>query len=162
METTHTFRASLTWKGNRGSGTSSYNAYGREHVLHALGKPEIAGASAAVFRGDPNRWNPEELLVASLAACHMLWYLHLCTRAGICVTEYTDASEGTMRVLPDGSGRFEEVVLHPRVVLSAGDAERAHALHEEAHRLCFIASSVNFPVRHVPVVVGPEGRAASE
>lgn len=160
MDPLHHFRTSLTWKGDRGSGTSAYTAYGREHVLQAAGKPDIVGSSEEVYRGDVTRWSPEDLLVGSLSACHMLWYLHLCSRDGVTVVEYTDSAEGTMRVHPDGYGRFEEVVLRPRTVIGAGDPGRAQALHEDAHRSCFIASSVNFPVRHEPtVVVAQPGRA---
>ncbi len=119
----------------------------RDHTIVVEGKPEIPASSDPAFRGDRTRYNPEELLVASLSSCHMLWYLHLCATNGIVVLDYCDRATGTMREEPAGSGRFVGVVLHPEVVLAAdADTSRALALHEDAHRLCFIARSVNFPV----------------
>lgn len=146
----HHFRTELTWIGNTGTGTSAYRAYARDHEITAAQKVSaIPGSSAKVYRGDEGRYNPEELLVAALSACHMLAYLHLCADAGVVVTAYSDSAEGTMRTHPDGSGEFEEVVLHPRVQL-ADESRRseANALHDRAHAMCFIARSVNFPVKH--------------
>lgn len=149
---THHYEVSVTWTGNTGTGTSSYRAYERAHEVGAEGKPSIPGSSDPSFRGDPARWNPEELLVASLSQCHMLWFLHLCALEGVIVTAYSDTPSGTMAETPDGGGRFEEVVLRPRAVLAdPGRAGQAGELHERAHELCFIAGSVNFPVRHEPV-----------
>lgn len=145
----HQYEVTVTWTGNTGSGTSSYRAYERAHEVRTQGKPAIVGSSDPAFRGDSSRWNPEELLVASLAQCHMLWFLHLCAVEKIVVTEYEDRPRGTMAETADGGGRFEEVVLRPRVTLAdPGQAERAAGLHERAGELCFIANSVNFPVRH--------------
>lgn len=150
---THQYELSVTWTGNTGSGTSSYRAYERAHEVRVDGKPPIEGSADPGFRGDPARWNPEELLVASLAQCHMLWYLHLCAVEKIVVTAYVDSPLGTMVETPGGGGRFEEVVLRPRVTLAdPGQAGRAAELHHRAHELCFIANSVNFPVRHEPVL----------
>lgn len=149
---THRYVTHLEWTGNLGTGTSSYRAYGRDHVHSAPGKPDIAGSSDPNFRGDATRWNPEDLLVASLSSCHQLWYLHLCSVAGIIVTAYTDAAEGDMKVGPDGGGEFTSVTLRPHVTISAGDPAKAHELHHEAHRLCFIARSVNFPVNCEPTI----------
>ncbi len=149
----HRYTLRLDWQGNRGSGTSSYAAYGREHRIHAPGKPDIAGSSDPAFRGDGARWNPEELLVASLSACHQLWYLHLAADAGIGVLAYEDAPEGTMVEDADGGGHFTRVVLRPTVTIRAGDdAARAQALHARAHALCFIARSVNFEVGCEPTL----------
>ena len=149
----HHYRTALEWTGNRGSGTKDYRAYGRDHVVKAAGKPPIAGSSDPAFRGDKARWNPEELLVASLAQCHMLWYLHLAAAAGIIVTAYRDEAEGVMLETDDGSGRFASVVLRPRVVLAPGsDPEQAKRLHHAAHEKCFIANSVNFPVACEPQI----------
>jgi organic hydroperoxide reductase OsmC/OhrA len=149
----HRYTVALKWTGNTGTGTSSYRGYERAHELSVEGKPPIPGSSDPAFRGDPKRWNPEELLVASLAACHKLWYLHLCATAGVVVTDYVDAAEGRMAEGEDGGGRFTQVVLRPRVTLAAGsDREKAQALHHEAHAKCFIANSVNFPVTHEPTV----------
>lgn len=144
---THRYTMDVVWTGNEGTGTSGYRAYRRDHDIAADGKATIAGSSDPAFRGDPKRWNPEEMLVASLSTCHMLWFLHLASDAGLVVTEYTDAPVGTMAETPDGGGHFKEVVLHPSVTVSAGDTSRSDALHHEAHEKCFIAASVNFPVR---------------
>lgn len=147
----HRYAVTVTWTGNRGTGTSGYRDYSRDHELRAGDKPVLAGSSDRTFRGDPARWNPEELLVAALSQCHMLAYLHLSADARIVVTAYADAAEGTMAEHPDGSGEFTEVVLRPRVTLAdPSRAGEAAGLHERAHELCFIARSVNFPVRCEP------------
>ena len=149
----HRYKTRLVWTGNEGTGTSSYGAYSRNHEINTSDKPVLLGSSDPAFRGDPERWNPEELLLASLSACHQLWYLHLCASAGIVVTAYADAAEGEMQETADGGGHFTRVVLHPRVTLASGsDAERAKALHRAAHAKCFIARSVRFPVEHVPEI----------
>lgn len=149
----HAYTVTITWTGNGGTGTSAYRAYARQHEIRAAGKPLIPASSDPAFRGDPKRYNPEELLVASLSSCHMLWYLHLCATNGVVVTAYEDCAEGVMVEQPGGEGRFTEVVLSPEIELAPGsDLERAQALHAEAHAKCFIANSVNFPVRHEPVV----------
>lgn len=155
----HAYRVHLNWTGNQGVGTASYKAYSRNHELHADGKPPINGSSDPSFRGDASRWNPEELLVASLSACHQLWYLHLCAIAGIVVTAYEDEAEGLMAEEADGSGQFVRVVLRPRVTLAPGsDGERARALHNAAHEKCFLARSVRFAVSHEPtIIVASEG-----
>lgn len=153
-ERTHVYAVELAWTGNRGTGTSAYGGYGRTHELRAPGKPVLPGSSDPAFRGDADRWNPEELLVASLSACHQLWYLHLCADAGLVVTAYADRAEGVMAEARDGTGRFTGVTLRPRVTLAAGsDAEHALRLHGAAAARCFIARSVNFPVAHEPEVV---------
>lgn len=152
MDADHLFLASLTWTGNRGTGTSATRAFGRDHVVSVAGKPDIHGSAARVFHGDVDRWNPEEMLIAALAQCHLLSYLYVAVRNGIVVESYEDAAQGTLVTTPDGGGRFREVVLRPVVTISAGDPLLATTLHAEANRLCFIASSVNFPVRHEPVV----------
>ena len=144
---THTYGTYVHWTSSSGEGTSSYRSYSRDHTIGGKGKPEIAASSDPSFRGDPARYNPEELLVASVSSCHMLWYLHLCSVNGIKVVDYADNASGAMEE-NDGSGQFVEVELRPVVtILSATDRERALALHREAHQLCFIARSVNFPVK---------------
>lgn len=143
----HRYAVGLEWTGNRGEGTAAYRSYDRDHRLFAPGKPAILGSSDPAFRGDAARWNPEELLVASLSACHQLWYLHLCAAAGVVVIAYTDDATGEMVEAPDGSGAFHGVTLRPTVTIaSGGDAEQAAALHQQAHAMCFIARSVRFPV----------------
>jgi organic hydroperoxide reductase OsmC/OhrA len=149
----HPYEVRVEWTGNLGDGTSGYRSYARAHEIAAAGKPAIPGSSDPAFRGDGSRYNPEDLLVASLSACHMLWYLHLCAEAGIVVTGYVDDARGTLVETADGGGHFAEVVLRPQVTVQAGaDGEKAIALHERAHHLCFIANSVNFPVRCEPGV----------
>jgi organic hydroperoxide reductase OsmC/OhrA len=150
----HSYDISVTWTGNRGTGTSGYRAYDRDHDVSAAGRPAIAGSSDPAFRGDPRRWNPELELTAALSQCHMLWYLHLCAAAGVTVTGYADDAHGVMEETADGGGHFVEVVLRPRVSVSSRDMiETATNMHREASARCFIASSVNFPVRHEPVIV---------
>jgi len=153
MDADHRFVASLEWTGNRGEGTVGYRAYGRDHVLRVDGKPDIRGSAARVFHGDVDRWNPEEMLVAALAQCHLLSYLYVAVANGIVVESYVDAAEGYLVTTPDGGGHFREVILRPVVTISAGDPEVATRIHADANRLCFIASSVNFPVRHEPTTV---------
>jgi organic hydroperoxide reductase OsmC/OhrA len=155
MTPTHNFTTTVTWTGNQGTGTSTYRAYSRNYeVMGDAKSASIAGSSAPAFRGDKSRYNPEDLLIASLSACHMLWVLHLCAEAKITVVEYVDTASGTMALNPDGSGQFSEVVLRPRItVLEAGREADIAAINEKAHHLCFIARSVDFPVKNEPVVV---------
>ena len=149
----HKYSVQVKWTGNLGQGTAGYRSYSRDHEISALGRAAIPASSDPAFRGDPGRYNPEELLVSSLSACHMLWYLHLCAEAGIVVLKYLDQASGTMVEAPGGAGRFKEVVLRPQVSIRAGgEVELAERLHEQAHQLCFIANSVNFPVRCRPKV----------
>jgi organic hydroperoxide reductase OsmC/OhrA len=158
----HRYHVSVEWTGNTGTGTTGYRDYGRNHQVTAEGKSAIAGSADAAFRGDKLRWNPEELLVAALSACHQLAYLHLCAVAGVVVLAYEDRAEGTMRETLDDAGEFVRVVLRPKVTIAQGsDAATAHALHSEAHAKCFIASSVNFPVEHEAQIVVGAGREAN-
>ncbi len=152
-EREHTYEVSLEWTGNTGSGTIGYGAYERSHLIAAEGKAPIQGSSDPHFRGDAARWNPAELLIASLSACHQLWYLHLCAVNKVVVVAYRDRAGGTEAEHADGSGEFTRVVLRPQVVIAPGsDLETALRLHHEAARLCFIARSMNFPVEHEPTV----------
>jgi len=154
MSKQHVYRTTTTWTGNLGSGTSGYRAYSRNHEISAEGKAApIAASSDPSFRGDGSRYNPEELLVASLSTCHMLWVLHLCADAGIVVTGYCDEAVGEMAEHSDGSGEFQRVTLHPQITIT--DASRIAdviALNHKAHELCFVARSVNFEVAHQPRV----------
>ena len=152
----HTYSATVTWTGNRGQGTAGYKAYTRNHDIACPGKPPIRGSADPVFRGDASRHNPEDLLVAALSACHMLWYLHLCSDAGVVVTAYEDAASGVMETSREsgGTGQFTQVTLRPRVTITAEScAETARRLHEAAGANCFVARSVNFPVDHRPEIV---------
>jgi organic hydroperoxide reductase OsmC/OhrA len=154
MNLEHHYSIDLQWSGNRGTGTSDYRAYGRDHVVSAEGKHEIAGSSDRVFHGDTDRWNPEELLLAALSQCHLLSYLHVAASHGVVVTAYSDAAIGTMAQTADGRGHFVSVTLRPVVTVASEEmVEQALALHHEASTKCFIAASVNFPVLHEPRVV---------
>ncbi len=153
----HNYVVQVVWTGNDGEGTKTYRGYRRDHTIASEGKPEIQGSSDPSFRGDRSRYNPEELLVASLSSCHMLWYLHLCSINHVTVLDYRDSAGGLMEEGDDGSGEFVRVVLRPAVKVSAGDDRaKALALHSEAHRLCFIARSVRFPVEVVPEITAEE------
>ncbi|WP_062216759.1 OsmC family protein [Streptomyces sp. NBRC 109706] len=148
----HRYRVDVSWTGNTGEGTAGYRGFARDHQVVVAGKPVIEGSADPAFVGDPTRWNPEELLVGSLSQCHMLTYLALCSLKRVRVLEYRDAAEGTMRETA-GRGEFTEVRLRPVVaVAEPGMIDLATALHEDANRDCFIARSVNFPVRHLPTV----------
>ena len=144
----HAYSLTLEWTGNSGNGTDHYRSYKRDHIIRIANKPDLLGSSDPTFRGDPSRHNPEELLLAALSACHMMSYLHVCVMNGIVIMAYTDNATGSMETSDDGSGRFTEVVLHPEIVVrDASMIEKANELHHRAHELCFIANSVNFPVR---------------
>jgi organic hydroperoxide reductase OsmC/OhrA len=161
MPKTHSYALTVTWTGNTGTGTSSYAAFERSVEVNAEGKPAIPGSADPAFRGAVDRWNPEQLLVASLSQCHMLWYLVLCAKEGVVVTHYVDHATGRLVETPDGSGHFEEVTLHPQVTIaSAQHMDRATELHTRAHDMCFVANSVNFDVRTEPAIVA-SGDAAT-
>jgi organic hydroperoxide reductase OsmC/OhrA len=146
----HHYAITTEWTGNTGTGTKTYASYERSHNLSIENKKTIFMSSDPAFRGDRTKHNPEDLLLASLSSCHMLWYLHLCADAGVVVISYTDHAEGTMQETENG-GHFSSVTLHPVVkVAEASMIEKANALHHEANKKCFIANSCNFPVHHVP------------
>jgi organic hydroperoxide reductase OsmC/OhrA len=154
MSHLHHYKTTMNWVGNRGTGTSDYKAYDRNHDISTAGKLPILCSSDVAFRGDKSRYSPEDLLVASLSGCHMLWYLHLCATNGVIVTAYSDEATGTMQENPDGSGQFTEVILNPKVTVAEKSmTEKANELHHKASQLCFIARSVNFPVHHKPTAI---------
>lgn len=150
----HQYQVTNRWTGNLGTGTSAYREYSRSHELSGVGKgAPIAGSSDPVFRGDGTRYNPEELLVGALSACHMLWVLHLCADAGIVITAYTDDAIGEMAEHTDGSGEFTRVALRPRMVITdSGRIAEAEAIHEHVHQVCALARSMNFRVEVEPSV----------
>ena len=152
----HQYRILNQWSGNLGTGTSAYRAYSRNHELSGERKTDpIRGSSDPLFRGDATRYNPEELLLGALSACHMLWVLHLSADAGIAITEYVDEATGEMVEHADGSGEFTRVVLHPHMVITdTARIAEATAIHSRAHAVCCLARSVNFPVEHEPIVTG--------
>lgn len=147
----HIYQATIKWTGNKGAGTSSYSAYERSHEIVIENKPPIAGSSDPAFRGEKTKHNPEDLLLASLSSCHMLWYLHLCSEAGVIVLNYIDHATGIMTETLDSGGRFKEVTLNPAVTVQEESMiKKANELHHKANELCYIANSVNFPVYHHP------------
>lgn len=161
VTTNHIYQTFLEWTGNKGEGTANYRAYSRDHNILNNGPQTILGSSDPAFRGDASRYNPEELLIASIASCHMLWYLHLCAEAKINVISYQDDTEGYMTVEADGSGYFSEVILHPVITISEeSDLDKAQALHQDAHKKCFVANSLNFPVNFLPTIKHEEKKAA--
>ncbi|SEE14397.1 OsmC family protein [Ruania alba] len=147
----HTYSVTVDWTGAGERGTESYTAYSRDHEVTIEGKPALPGSADPAFRGDADRYSPEELFVASLSQCHMLWFLHRAAVAGVVVTGYVDRATGTMRVETAGAGQFTEVTLHPKVTVAHEVSDDVIVdLHQQAHDHCFIARSVNFPVRHMP------------
>ena len=161
MARSHAYRLQTIWQGNRGTGTADYRAYSRDYVIRFVAspadqttKPDLAGSADPAFLGDATRYNPEDLLLASLSACHMLWYLHLCADAGVLVTDYRDEAEAQMQLDTRGSGRFTEATLRPFVrITDENMSVHAEELHARASEMCFIRNSVNFPVHHEPTIL---------
>jgi organic hydroperoxide reductase OsmC/OhrA len=154
MKKLHRYHSHIVWKGNLGKGTLDYRAYSRDHDILIDGKPALPGSSDPAFRGDKSRHTPEDLLLSSLAGCHLLWYLHLCAVNEVRVIDYMDHAFGEMQETEDGSGQFTSVTLRPRVTVAEPSmVSKATALHNDAHRMCFIARSVNFPVHHAPEIL---------
>lgn len=151
MNKQHNYKLTVQWTGNNGTGTSGYKEFERSHSILVEHKAEILGSSDPAFRGDKTKHNPEELLLASISSCHMLWYLHLCAVAGIIVTDYIDHATGIMIETSNGGGKFTEATLNPIVTITEISlAEKANEIHQKAHELCFVANSLNFPVYHNP------------
>lgn len=148
MSKTHLYENQLEWTGNKGVGTKTYKSYDRNYTLTSSGKSQtIKGSADPTFLGDATKYNPEELLVASISSCHMLWYLHLCAQNNITVTHYTDEAKGEMEENKSGSGKFKKVTLFPIITIQETESiELAESLHEKAHEMCFIANSCNFPI----------------
>ena len=154
MAKKHDFISQVEWTGNRGTGTSAYKDYDRTWDLIVPGKEVVNCSNDPMLGGDPTKYNPEDLLISALSSCHMLWYLHLCSVADIVVTAYKDTPCGIGESEPDGKGRFVEAVLRPVIhITHESDAQRAEEIHEEIHKYCFIARSVNFPVRHEITII---------
>jgi len=150
---THQYSTKIEWTGNKGAGTFDYRSYSRSHVIIIDGKQDIQGSSDSAFQGNASKHNPEDLFVSSISACHMLWYLHLCSDAGVVVMSYEDDAEGTMLMDGKGSGRFSSVVLRPSIGVSPeSDKELAISLHAKAHEMCFLANSCNFDITVEPTI----------
>jgi organic hydroperoxide reductase OsmC/OhrA len=149
MAKVHDFSARIIWTGDRGEGTKRYRGYARTWRINTGDKHPIDCSNDPLLGGDPSKPNPEDLLLSSLAGCHMLWYLHLASNAGIVVRAYEDEPLGIGEVEPDGAGRFIRAVLRPRIAVQRGaDLVKADALHHDVHQYCFIARSVNFPISY--------------
>ncbi|MEP1305149.1 MAG: OsmC family protein [Balneola sp.] len=153
MENKHHYTTNLNWTGNSDSGTSSYKSYERNYEIKINDKPILEGSSDPAFRGDASKYNPEELFLASISSCHMLWYLHLCSVNKVVVLEYEDEAKGEMIESKSGKGRFKKVTLYPKVVVESNSMiEKAKLLHQQANQMCFIANSCNFKIGHVAEV----------
>ena len=153
MAKQHNYTIDLVWTGNVGVGTENYTSYERSHTLRADHKPDLLGSSDPMFRGDKSKWNPEELLLASLSSCHMLWYLHFCSDNKIIVLSYEDAPSALMVIDSKGSGKFSSAELRPSVFITSPEKmDLAASLHIQAHEYCFIANSMNFPVTITPTI----------
>lgn len=154
MKRQHNYKTTLQWSGNKGTGTVNYKAFERSYIISIENKPDILGSADPAFLGDKTKYNPEEFLVASLSSCHMLWYLHLCSEAGVVVTDYLDNATGLMVETSNGGGRFTKVILYPVVMVEENSMiQKANELHKKANELCFIANSVNFEVEHNPTCI---------
>lgn len=152
MAKEHHYKLTIAWTGNEGLGTKGYKSYRSDHTISIDNKADILGSSDPAFRGDKSRHNPEDLLLSSLSSCHMLAYLHLCSDNGITVVGYEDNATGTMQENSGNGGQFTEVTLRPIVIITdQTQIDRANELHKDANKICFIANSCNFPVRHIPI-----------
>ena len=151
----HHYKTKIEWTGNQGKGTANYKAYSRDHLISVENKTiQIQASSDPSFLGDPSKYNPEELFLSSISACHMLWYLHLCAVNKIVVIEYMDEATGTMALEKDGSGKFTTVSLHPTVTIEKeSNINKAMSLHHQANKMCFIANSCNFEIKHIPNII---------
>jgi len=149
MTLKHIFKAALNWTSNQKQEEKTSRKYAKSHKITIEGKPVLDVSAAKAFKGDPELYNPEDLLLSSLVSCHMMSYLYVCSQNGIEVLEYSDNAEATLEVSQDGSGRFTEVRLNPKVKIANADKiQEALELHTKANQLCFIANSCNFPVLH--------------
>jgi organic hydroperoxide reductase OsmC/OhrA len=145
----HQYNTQIIWTGNTGKGTETLNGYRRDYVIEVEGKPEIPGTSEISVQSNKVRYNPEELLQAAVSSCHMLWYLYLCAQKGIIITEYVDKSRGTMESVDQGGGRFTNITLGPKIKIKGkADLNVLNDLQDQAHHLCYIANSCNFPIAH--------------
>lgn len=149
----HHFKSKIIWTGNTGESTKNYRSYERTYIISVDGKADINGSSDPAFLGNPLLHNPEDLLLAPVSSCHLLWYLHLCSVSKIQVLEYVDFAEGTMIENENGSGKFTGIVLKPKIIVAEKEMiKKATELHQKANEYCFIANSLNFEVKHQPEI----------
>jgi organic hydroperoxide reductase OsmC/OhrA len=154
MAKQHEYSSRTVWTGNAGEGTRRYRGYARTWDIATPGKPVIHCSNDPLLGGDPTLPNPEDLMLATVSACHMLWYLHLACNAGIVIHSYTDDPVAIGETAPNGAGRFLSATLRPRIEVEAGaDLDKAAALHNDVHQFCFIARSINFPITYAPTFV---------
>lgn len=147
----HEYTSAVVWTGNRGEGTNNYRGYDRTWDIAVTGKEIVHCSNDPLLGGDPAKMNPEDLMISALSACHMLWYLHFASDAGIIVTSYKDRPVGCGVIEKGGAGRFAKAVLRPEITIRPGsDIKTATAIHHKIHSVCFIARSVNFPVSYEP------------
>ncbi len=145
MHLKHLFKAALNWSKDNGKSIR----YTKNHTISFEGKEALTISAAKAFKGDPSLHNPEDLLLSSLMSCHMMSYLYICAQHQIEVIDYQDQAIATLETNENGSGRFIEVRLNPQVTISNGEQiALANTLHHQAHQLCFIANSCNFPILH--------------
>lgn len=153
MNTQHNYKLAVKWTGNQGSGTSNYKEFERSYAIQIENKAVIHGSSDPEFRGDRTKHNPEELLLAAVSSCHMLWYLHLCSEAKIVVVDYIDNATAILQETENGNGKFTSITLNPIVtVTEKAMIEQATKLHKKANEFCFVSNSLNFKVDHQPVI----------
>ncbi len=152
MNTIHNYKLSTKWTGNQGNGTSNYKDFERSYSIQIKNKPDIFGSSDPEFRGDKTKHNPEELLLASVSFCHMLWYLHLCAENNMVVTDYVDNATVVLEETADGNGKFSAITLNPSITITDQSMlATATELHKKANEFCFVANSLNFKVQHLPI-----------
>ena len=149
----HLFKVKLDWLlSPKKEFQSTPKLFYKNHSIAIAGKPDLELSAAKAFKGDPSLYNPEDLLLSSVVSCHMMSYLYVCSQNGIEVVSYSDAAEATLEVDETGAGRFVEVRLYPKVVISSKEKiDLAIDLHKKANKLCFIANSCNFPIKHFAV-----------
>lgn len=153
MANRHQYKSTIVWTGNKGQGTADYGSYERHYLIKTTGKPDVLGSADPMFRGDKTLHNPEDLFLASLSSCHMLWYLHLCADAGIKVQSYSDDAQGVLELESDGSGQFSTIELRPNIEISdKNQLKQAEVLHQKAHQFCFIARSCTSKISIFPTI----------
>jgi organic hydroperoxide reductase OsmC/OhrA len=144
----HQYKLKIEWTGNNGNGTEKYDKYRRDFTIHFENKAPVFASADSIFRGDPSKLNPEEMLLSAISSCHMLWFLHECADHGIKLIEYTDTPEAVLEIVPGNGGRFTEATLTPEIVLESFDGKiNILELYELAAKKCFIANSCNFPIK---------------
>jgi organic hydroperoxide reductase OsmC/OhrA len=152
MNTLHNYKLATKWTGNQGTGTSNYKDFVRSYNIQIENKADILGSSDPEFRGDKTKHNPEELLLASVSSCHMLWYLHFCAENKIIVTDYVDNATAILEETEDGNGKFSSITLNPSITITEKSmVELATELHKKANEFCFVANSLNLKVDHKPI-----------